>query len=212
MPIDKVDIKVDFHGLLLGVNTVTRIQYFGETVVPNPTSANFATWAYEKWWQNAFQTITSAKFTLSKIIVNLNQAYPSPNAPEYLLPVNEVGAQPGDALPPFCTWPLRKYPAQTTALPSDQEPFRVGRMAWPGVPEGLQDDGLVDAIAAAAVEAYLNSNALLPSVDIGNGAQQFWAGMARPENTLVGGNPLTKVTLNAFNFGNYIGTQNTRKL
>lgn len=211
MAFGDVDIKVDFIGTMSGVPTFTRFQYFGDTVAPSPFSNQFLDAAIARIWTNALKQFTSENFLLSRVECSLNQLYPAPNAVQSTKVVNEVGLVVGESLPSFCTFSIVKIPDQNTITPAGQPAFRAGRIGWPGVPETSQDSGILNPAEKTTIDGFLFSQVLTVNANIGNGAEDFNFGYARSADSLVGGNPVTKVACLNATVAQEIGSQVSRK-
>lgn len=65
--------------------------------------------------------------------------------------IDQVGDIAGDVLPVYNTLVLRKNPNNDDRVPLSSNPFKPGRVILSGVPEALQNNGVLNPSYAAAV-------------------------------------------------------------
>lgn len=197
------NLEVEFIGAISGVPTFTQLEYHRETTVPIHSAETPATFVKNEWWNN-IKTLLSDRFLCTEIRVRIKQNPESLTIPEYVLGVNETGSVASDSLPPYATVVMVKVPDNTTIQPVGATPFKNGRTSWSGIPEGQQDNGLLNS---AAIGSWNTVFELLESItyDIGGTSYTWTLGLERGEVSP------PKVLIAETYCRQKLGTQNTRK-
>lgn len=197
------NLELEFHGSIFGQVVFTQLEFHRESAVPVFSAEDICSYAYSVYW-DAMQPILSDKYTLNEIRARVYQVPSSANIPEFVLAVGEDGAVAGDCLPPFVTVVMVKVPDNTTIFPVASQEFRNGRTSFSGIPEGQQDNGLLNS---AAIGSWNNVFELLEDITITVGGTPYtWTlGLERGEVTPV------KVLIGETYCRQKLGTQNTRK-
>lgn len=161
--------------------------YFTSTVVP------------------LWQAVTSEKVTLDYIDFHIFG--PAPDV-WFREAYNLDGSVIGDVLPPYVSQRLYKIPNNVAIEGTNLEPFKVGRVALPGVPEIAQENGILNSAHVVSLNALA---AALNNFNLSGGGASLYMFMYRldplnPAGTAVSAAPLTSLEASAM-----LGTQNSRK-
>lgn len=198
-------VRYQFKGIQGTEMCYTNIFYASDTDQPALSPLEAANAAVSQIW-TPLKDLLSAKFTMLSVTAFV-YVESIGFVQSYVKAINEAGLVSGDVLPPNVTVRANKYPENDSIVPGSADPFEVGRLAWSGIPEANQDDGLLLDFNFTDWQLFF-SGIFQIGIDYGSGTLNVNMGMFRRTPGVDG---TTKVYLSALNAMQNLGTQNTRK-
>lgn len=202
-------VHVRLKGLQAGQVCWQNLIYFHADDLVGIESSVVAAAAKATIWDGGLQPLVHPQYEMLEIHA-LVYNYFGVRSPLYILPVNEYGTHDDTQgiLPPNVTVAMGKVPDNSTLDPVSSEAFDLGRIAWSGIPEASQHNGLLEASALTAWTDFATDIYAL-GFDVAGSPEVVVMGMQKPHIDGTPGN--AKVSLASLYVKQKLGTQNTRK-
>lgn len=197
------NLAFELRGMQAGQTVVTQLEYHSEVNAAGLTAVAVANAVNSVIWA-AINPLVTNRYTLIEIRSRAIQVGANPVDDSYIFTVNEPGALDEETLPPNVTAVIRKNVDNTTRLPIGAAEFRNGFVGFSGIPESVQENGL---LTTAAINDWLAVANAIESITLNIGGTNYtWTlGLERGEI-----NP-DKVLVASCTVKQKLGTRNSRK-